>query len=419
MNVNLSPQLVRKPLPKIKRKARWEETLKEDVRSLGHGWSVGEDKGKIRLKWRYVPNQKDQSIMLPFTWAENLRKAATTRINNIYNLTLEGHSLKAAAKIADGKAPKIERDWAACLTNFHRYKTEHENAITQKTFEHDYEKVIKDAVTLLESKDPPTTPADLIELCIRDWKPGTPTRKRRTNSLCQFLEYCVTRENAPVSWLPPKDRKTHIGRKAANAKTQKKDPLTDQEILNLITDLQTTEAGNRWANALKLLTVYGLRPVELTHLHVKETPKGEKYLFCSYEKRSGGGITKPRRLEPLPIENTDWKLLPLLDAKIIELPKLSAEGNGVAEQIRKYLERRKCWASLKEKVKARNEELGTYSFRHSYSVRGHKLGIDSGSMAAAMGHSLEVHCREYPWATTATTQTAFDRARSSTLLNSP
>jgi len=114
----------------------------------------------------------------------------------------------------------------------------------------------------------------------------------------------------------------------------------------------------------------------------------------------------------LPIENTDWKLLTLLDAKIIELPKLSAEGNGVAEQIRKYLERRKAWTSLKAKVKARNEELGTYSFRHSYSVRGHKLGIDSGSMASAMGHSLEVHCREYPWATDATTQTAFDRARS-------
>ena len=398
-------------MPKKKRKARWEETLKEDVRSLARGWSVQEDKGKIRLKLRYVPNQKDQSITLPFAWAENLRKAATTRINHIYNYTLEGHSLKAAAKIADGKAPKLERDWAACLTNFHRYKTEHENAITQKTFEHDYEKVIKDAVKLLESKDPPTTPADLIELCIRDWNPGTTTRKRRTNSLCQFLEYCVTRENAPVSWLPPKDRKTHIGRKAANAKTQKKDPLTDQEILILIEDLQTTEAGNRWANALKLLTVYGLRPVELTHLHVKETPKGKKYLFCSYEKRSGGGITKTRRLEPLPIENTDWKLLPLLEAKIIELPKLSAEGNGVAEQIRKYLERRKCWTSLKEKVKARNEELGTYSFRHSYSVRGHKLGIDSGSMASAMGHSLEVHCREYPWCTDATTQSAFDRAR--------
>ena len=412
MNGNLRTFLGHNPLPKIVRKQRWEETLKEDVRSLGHGWSIQEANGKMRLKWRYVPNQKDQSIMLPFSWAENLRKAATTRINNIYNLTLEGHSLKAAAKIADGKAPKIERDWAACLTNFHRYKTEHENAITQKTFEHDYEKVIKDAVTLLESKDPPTTPADLIELCIRDWKPGTPTRKRRTNSLCQFLEYCVTRENAPVSWLPPKDRKTHIGIKAANAKTQKKDPLTDQEILILIEDLQTTEAGNRWANALKLLTVYGLRPVELTHLQVKRDNKTNQiYLFCSYEKRSGGGITKPRRLEPLPIENTDWKLLQLLEANLIELPKLSAEGNGVAEQIRKYLERRSAWISLKAKVKARGEELGTYSFRHTYSLRGHKLGIDSGSMADAMGHTLECHLRSYPFATTATTQSAFDRAR--------
>ena len=412
MNGNLRTFLGHNPLPKIVRKQRWEETLKEDVRSLGHGWSIQEANGKMRLKWRYIPNQKDQSIMLPFAWAENLRKAATTRINNIYNLTLEGHSLKAAAKIADGKAPKIERDWAACLTNFHRYKTEHENAITQKTFEHDYEKVIKDAVTLLESKDPPTTPADLIELCIRDWKPGTPTRKRRTNSLCQFLEYCVTRENAPVSWLPPKDRKTHIGRKAANAKTQKKDPLTDQEILILIEDLQTTEAGNRWANALKLLTVYGLRPVELTHLQVKRDNKTNQiYLFCSYEKRSGGGITKPRRLEPLPIENTDWKLLQLLEANLIELPKLSAEGNGVAEQIRKYLERRSAWISLKAKVKARGEELGTYSFRHTYSLRGHKLGIDSGSMADAMGHTLECHLRSYPFATTATTQSAFDRAR--------
>ena len=404
-------------MPKKTRNQGWEETLKEDVRSLARGWSIQEDKGKMRLKWRYVPNQKDQTVMLPFKWAESFRKAATRRIDNIYNLTLEGHNLKTAALIAEGKAPKIERDWTACLKNFQQYKTEHENAITQKTFEHDYQKVLIDAVQLLESKDPPTNPADLIELCIREWNPGSATRKRRTNSLCQFLEYCVTRENAPASWLPPKDRKIHIGRKAANTKSQKKHPLTDQEILTLIEDLHTTEAGSRWGNALKLLTVYGLRPVELTHLHVRKTPKGEKYLWCSYEKRSGGGITKPRRLEPLPIENTDWKLLALLDAKLIELPKLSAEGNGVAEQIRKYLERRKAWTSLKAKVKARNEELGTYSFRHSYSVRGHKLGIDSGSMSSAMGHSLEVHSREYPWSTNETTQTAFDRARSKSLSN--
>ena len=209
-------------MPKKKRKQSWEETLKEDIRSLGHGWSVGEDRGKIRLKWRYVEGQKNQSVTLPFLWESSQRKPATNRIQKIYNLTLEGHDLKTAAKIADGKAPKIERDWSLCLKNFQQYKTEHENAITQKTFEHDYLKVLDDAVRLLESYKPPTNPPDLIDLCIRDWKPGSATRKRRANSLCQFLEYCGTRENAPASWLPPKDRKIHIGRKSANAKTQKK-----------------------------------------------------------------------------------------------------------------------------------------------------------------------------------------------------
>ena len=42
-----------------------------------------------------------------------------------------------------------------------------------------------------------------------------------------------------------------------------------------------------------------------------------------------------------------------------------------------------------------------YSLRHSYSFRGHHRGIDNGSMALAMGHSIEVHCRSYPWATEA------------------
>ena len=53
-------------LPKLKRTQRWEETLKEDVRSLNRGWSIQEANGKMRLKWRYVANQKDQSVTLPF-----------------------------------------------------------------------------------------------------------------------------------------------------------------------------------------------------------------------------------------------------------------------------------------------------------------------------------------------------------------
>ena len=50
-----------------------------------------------------------------------------------------------------------------------------------------------------------------------------------------------------------------------------------------------------------------------------------------------------------------------------------------------------------------------YSFRHSYSLRGHRLGIDPEAMAHSMGHSLEVHLRSYPWATASNTAAAFAR----------
>ena len=400
-------------MPELVRKSGgWHEKFQIDIKEIAKGWSVQDHRGKVLLKVR-VKGEKAQSVKLDFLWERGASKQAEIRIRNIYNLTLEGHDLKTASKIADGKAPKIERDWTQCLKNFQQFKTQHENAITEKTFNHDYSSVLIQAVSLLESINPPTNPPDLIDLCIRDWKPGTATRKRRTNNLCQFLEYCVTRENAPASWLPPKDRKIHIGRKTANAKTQKKDPITDQEILTLIEQIESTAAGVKWANALKLIAEYGLRPVEIKHLHVRTDNKtNEEYLWCSYEKRSGGGITKPRRLEPLPIENTQWNLLPLLKIGRLELPSLTAKGNGVAELITKYLNRRSCWASLKAKVESRNEQLGTYSLRHSYSVRGHsKYGIDSGAMSNAMGHSLECHLREYPFATTSTTESTFKKAR--------
>ena len=61
-------------------------------------------------------------------------------------------------------------------------------------------------------------------------------------------------------------------------------------------------------------------------------------------------------------------------------------------------------------LKRRKENLGTYSFRHSYSVRGHQLNIDSGSMADMMGHSEQTHGASYPFATEKTTIAAHEKA---------
>jgi hypothetical protein len=105
----------------------------------------------------------------------------------------------------------------------------------------------------------------------------------------------------------------------------------------------------------------------------------------------------------------EWKLLQRWQAGLIELPPLG-NGPGAADAVGTYLKRQRGWMELRQRLADRNERAVVYSFRHSYSLRGHQLGIDAGSMALSMGHSLEVHLRSYPWSTQSTAAQAFARA---------
>ena len=109
-------------MPELVRKSGgWHEKFQIDIKEIAKGWSVQDHRGKVLLKVR-VKGQKAQSVKLDFLWEKGSSKQAEIRIRNIYNLTLEGHDLKTASKIADGKAPKIERDWTQCLKNFQQFK---------------------------------------------------------------------------------------------------------------------------------------------------------------------------------------------------------------------------------------------------------------------------------------------------------
>ena len=70
------------------------------------------------------------------------------------------------------------------------------------------------------------------------------------------------------------------------------------------------------------------------------------------------------------------------------------------DQTRKAKVRRgEKWFELKERVqKEEKKNLTLYSFRHSYSLRGHQRGIDPESVALAMRHDLKTHTSFYPWA---------------------
>jgi hypothetical protein len=64
----------------------------------------------------------------------------------------------------------------------------------------------------------------------------------------------------------------------------------------------------------------------------------------------------------------------------------------------------------------KGERAVPYSFRHSYSLRGHRRGVDAGSVALSMGHSFEVHCRSYPWASASGAADAFERANAALVM---
>ncbi len=402
-------------MPRVVNRQDWETAFRGSVRRLGTGWNVAEFRGKVRLKVR-PPGQAEQSVILPFRWDAHSTGDAYVRIRNVYKLVGEGHSLKGAAEIAEGKAPKPVADWKGALERFEVQKLKHGRTIKPGTWEHSYKPVLGDAVDMLTSRRPPSNPADLLDPCIRPWESGGRMRQIRAQSLAQFLRYCVNREHFPALWLPPPDLRSHIGAKGAQAGPGLKgDPLTDQQILNLLASLPVDDAGGRWVDALRLLAELGLRPVELGHLSVRTDPTtGDPYWWCSYRKRSGGGDTKPRRVYPLPLEDSEgntqqWRLLQRWQAQLIELPPL-ASGNGAGDAISTYLNRQPGWRSLRAEKAATGERAVPYSFRHSYSLRGHLRGVGVGALAQSMGHSFEVHCRSYPWASQAGTAAAFERA---------
>ena len=403
-------------MPAIRRQESWSEALRTSVRSsTARGWNVYEFRGQARLELRQ-PGQPKQTVILPFDWTKASVGDVLTRVRNIYPLVAEGHSLKAAAEIADGKAPKPVMDWAGAVERFKQQKMEHGRAIKPVTWDHSYAPVLNDAVAALTSKRPPTSPADLVDQMIRHWATGSRMRQIRAQSLAQFLRYCVSRERFPAVWMPPTDLREHVGsRPTEELNRSKGDPVEDQQIINLLSSLPSDAAGQRWSDALQLLAELGLRPIELVHLSVqKDRSTGQPYWWCSYRKRSGGGDTEPRRVHPLPLVDAEgqvqrWNLLERWQAGLIELPPLTS-GTGAGDALGTYLSRQPSWCSLKALLAANGERLVPYSFRHSYSLRGHLRGIDAGSVALSMGHSFEVHCRAYPWASQSGTAAAFERA---------
>ena len=101
-------------------------------------------------------------------------------------------------------------------------------------------------------------------------------------------------------------------------------------------------------------------------------------------------------------------LIPLLAT--IALPTLD-NVSGAAGSLSNLLELRDACKSLNKIVINRGENLGLYSLRHSYILRGTVRGIDSGSLADGMGHEIRTHEEAYQKSYKSTRRAAFEKAQ--------
>ena len=349
-----------------------QKVFQVQVKDLMMGLTANERRGKVQLKLRRT-GEKQQSVMLPFDWSPKFFDDAYTRIRNIYTFIVEGHSLKAAAELAQGKAPKKGQDWSDMLTKFEKYKKTFGRTVNDLTWTKQFEPCCSMAVDVMAAKNPPSDPITLMEMCLKDWKPASRTRQQRAQALSSFLTYCVERCSLSETWTPPAKLKELVGeiKKGNEPKKIKGDPFdNDQQILDLLASLPTddedkkvSKAAAQWFNAVCLMAELGLRPIEVGKMIIRYDPVMKKdRWFCTHEKKSGGGKTDPRFVKPFPLIDRDgnlvnWNLFDRFKAGLLPLPEnISGESFG------KYLSRRKHYVELKAAMKKEGKNLVNYSF---------------------------------------------------------
>jgi integrase len=406
----------------------WIKPFRAQVRSVtGSGWFVQEDRhGMVRLKiqgdqW----GAQAQTCQLDHPWNKKETGRIIHTVTELYQLmSQQGLTLRAAMQRQSGSRTELGTNWDAAIDAFRDHLTTRSSTIKEVTWKR-YAEVLAAVSELMASKTPASSGFEVIAKVTARWKPGARRRQEAVRQVARFLKYCVEHRHFPAGWAPPSDLQELIGVAPAKAKGElgnKTTPLSDLEILQLIESIPDTDAGRKWADAIRLCAELGLRPVELKHLSVAVDAKGQAYFLCSYEKRAGrSSKTAQRRLHSLRLvdgdgKSVEWNLLMRWQAGLLKLPPLDG-GNGPADQLRHYLMRRPLWKHLEATYAEQGSNIGTYSLRGAYSLRGHRRGIDAGSMALAMGHSLQVHITSYPWAEQGTTLHAFERARDAEPLN--
>ena len=386
----------------------WEQRL-VSITARWSGFSVTNAKGKCVLRYR-VSGEAAQQVTLPppLLYREADEADLISWCRAIYKAWNNGEmSLKAAlASVAPQSTKQGEQhslSWSEVVAAYRAIRTG--NKCSEATWTKNWEPFLNEAVKVLSAKKAETG-YELLKAVMRKWKDAPTMQISGARILQLFMEYAVARHGVSRSLLIIEVDKDELLPK--KPKRKKKAVLLDNELLNLIELADKQDKG--WGNVLRILTQYGLRPIEFEHLTVEKHPStGKLTFYCSYQKVGGEEETEPRYVQPMFLRDSNdqpiqWDLERAWHHGTLQLPKVSEiDGgriNGFLHPSHKGAAKNNVeayWLKLRTDYAAKNpkEWCRPYSLRDSYSVRSHREGVPEPSICESMGHSIEVHRRSY------------------------
>lgn len=395
----------------------WDQVLRVGVihslaqRGTPCGWSVANHRGRARLNLtQAAAGGRRRQILLPLVWHSDQMDAIRDAVLAIHEAHQAGAPIDQAVAKACAHAPDLTDpvltveqrhvDWSTLIDRFRQHKLS-SGAIKPSTWENAYARRMATILKAASTVPPPVNARQLLDRLIEPVQdqPGARGRQMLVQQTAALLRWSIDNDLLPIDWAPPLNLEGFVGRKRdARSVTT---PLAVPHLLELLASIPDA----RWKLAFQLMAAYGLRPEELQHLE----HRGDR-LWCTFQKATPRGKTRPRPLRLLPCD--DWAVLWQLESAFDPqaMPPMRP-GHG-AEDFGTYMRRRPVWQELRQRYEAEGEKLVLYSCRHGYAHRAHVIcELPPKVVAAAMGHSVETHLAAYSrWCGDDVVDDAFSKA---------
>ena len=258
-------------MPQTNKKEEWVQFYKKQLKVFlgkNSGWYVSKSAGNIKLEVK--TNGKKESRTLPYRWNEQEFAVAVEEIKQIFKRYQEGniHTLAAACDITATSNSTNEPSWREIIESYREFVPYASNKTWIKSYYVEPKligkktvlPVLNQVIRLMQSNKKPKNGTELMMQSLRQWKQGSRSRQISRRVLKNFLEWAVVQGKIKSSFAPPATVPETRDKKRVGF------AMSDLQIISLI----DSEKDEKWRFALQLLGTYGLRPVELKHLKIKD-----------------------------------------------------------------------------------------------------------------------------------------------------